>query len=556
MPKSTQREYDYVIVGAGSAGCVLADRLSEDPAATVLLVEAGPRDRSPYIHLPVGFYKLTGGNLTWGYETVPQVHANDRVIAFSQGKVLGGSSSINGMVYTRGNHADYDRWSEQEGCKGWSARDVLPYFVRAESNNRLLNRYHGAVGPLGVSDQYFTHQTTRLFVQAAQQYGLPYNHDFNGESQEGCGFYQVNTKNRRRSSTAASYLARARRRPNLTVETGAFVSRIVIEDGRAKGIELGLGKSLVTVTASTEVIVSAGAFGSPRLLQLSGVGSPGHLEPLGIRVAADVANVGENLQDHVDVDTIYKLRNIDSYDAYKSVFKRALAGLEYLLFGGGPASSNIVEGGAFWYSAEREATPDLQFHFLPGAGVEESTPGLAGGYGCTLNSYFVRPRSRGSVHIRSADPLVLPLIDPNYWAEPYDLERSLDGLVLSREIMQQKIFRDFLESEQLPGPRVRSRAELIEFLRSYGRTAYHPVGTCRMGTDGASVVDAELRVRGVDCLRVVDSSVMPSLVSSNTNAATVMIAEKASDIISGKQPPAGNAASSRQERSTTERVLS
>lgn len=535
MPTLSDHSFDYIIIGAGSAGCVLADRLSEDPHVRVLLLEAGPEDRSPYIHMPVGFYKLTGGNLTWGYQTTPQRHANGRRIAFSQGKVLGGGSSINGMVYTRGNAADYDRWVNDEGCPGWSSLEVLPFFLRAESNNRLLNGYHGVEGPLGVSDQTFMHPTTRLFAQAAQQFGIPFNHDFNGAVQEGCGFYQINARNGRRSSAAAAYLLRARSRKNLRVETAAFVSRIVVESGKARAVEFSIaGSALTRATASREIIVSAGAFGSPKLLMLSGIGQAENLRQHGIDVVTNLPGVGQNLQDHIDVDTIYKLKNITSYDAYKSPLKKLKAGLEYLLFGGGPVTSNIVEGGAFWYSTAKPETPDLQLHFLPGAGVEESTPGLAGGSGCTLNSYFVRPRSRGTVTLTDADPRSAPLIDPNYWADPYDLERSLDGLRLSREIMAQTVLREYIEGEQLPGPQVQSRDELTDFLRAFGRTAYHPAGTCKMGGDDMAVVDPELRVRGIDGLRVVDASVMPSLVSSNTNAATIMIAERASDLIAGK----------------------
>ena len=525
--------FDYIVVGAGSAGCVVADRLSEDGGSSVLLIEAGPRDNSPFIHMPVGFYRLTGGALTWGYETVPQRQANNRRIPFSQGRVLGGSSSINGMVYTRGNPADYDRWAVA-GCGGWTYAEVLPDFKRAEDNNRLFNDFHGSGGPLGVSDPVHTHRLSRLFVKAAQQRGIAYNSDFNGAIQEGCGLYQINARDGRRSSAAAAYLSRASGRKNLQIATGTLVTRVQIERGRAVGVEYVTGGRSQSARANREVILSAGAFGSPKLLMLSGIGPADHLRSLGMPVVVDSPSVGRNLQDHVDVDTIYELKQINSYDVYRAPFMKMKAALEYFVFGGGPVSSNIVEAGAFWYSADSAATPDLQLHFLPGAGIEESTPSAARGSGCTLNSYFLRPRSRGSVRLQSSDPRIPPLIDPNYWDDPYDLDRSLDGLLLSREIMAQPILREFIAGEQLPGATVKSREQLIAFLKAYGRTAYHPIGTCRMGDDELAVVDPKLRVRGVDHLRVIDASIMPSIISSNTNAATMMIAERASEFICGR----------------------
>jgi choline dehydrogenase len=528
--------FDYVIVGAGSAGCALANRLSEAADARVLLLEAGPSDRSLYIRMPVGFYKLTGSRLTWGYQTVPQRHANNRSIAFSQGKVLGGSSSINGMVYTRGNRVDYDRWAQHEGCAGWSYANVLPYFKRAEDNNRYLNEYHGEGGPLGVSDPRFTHPLSRLFIKAAQQRGIPFNADVNGAVQDGCCLYQTNTRNGRRSSSASAYLAQAGARPNLHIQTGSNVLKLLIEAGHAVGVEYVARGRVVRVNATREVILCAGAVGSPRLLMLSGIGPATHLRSVGVDVQVDLPGVGRNLQDHIDVDTVYRLKGVPSLDVYKRLRMRLWAAMEYFLFGGGPVASNVVEAGAFWRSAHSVGPPDLQLHFLPGAGVEESTPGLSGGSGCTLNSYFLRPQSRGSITLQTADPRAAPLIDPHYWEQPSDLERSLDGLMLCREIMDQPVFRQHIDKEQLPGPHVRTRGELVEFLRAFGRTAYHPVGTCKMGSDEMAVVDTELRVRGVEKLRVVDASVIPSIVGSNTNAATIMIAERASDLIRNRIP--------------------
>ena len=398
--------FDYIIVGAGSAGCVLADRLSEDGDAAVLLIEAGPADSSPFIHMPVGFYRLTGGALTWGYETVPQRQANNRRIPFSQGRVLGGSSSINGMVYTRGNPADYDRW-ELAGCGGWAYAEVLPYFKRAEDNNRLFNDFHGSGGPLGVSDPVHTHRLSRLFVKAAQQRGIAYNSDFNAAVQEGCGLYQINVRDGRRSSAAAAYLSPASSRKNLRIATGALVTRIQIERGKAVGVEFVTRGRTHSAGARQEVILSAGAFGSPKLLMLSGIGPADHLRGLGVPVVVDSPSVGSNLQDHIDVDTVYQLKEIDSYDVYRTPLMKMKAGFEYFLFGGGPVSSNIVEAGAFWYSSEfgANARPTIPF---PSGGGRRGKHAECGA-GLWLHPQFVFPaatkqRERQAPIVRSPYP--------------------------------------------------------------------------------------------------------------------------------------------------------
>jgi choline dehydrogenase len=529
--------YDYVIVGGGAAGCALAARLSEDANIRVLLLEAGPADTDPYIHMPVGFFKMTSGPLTWGYHTAAVAETQKRQIPFAQGRVLGGGGSINAMVYTRGQDADYDGW-ERDGCTGWGFRDgVLPYLRRMEDNERLCNEYHGVGGPLGVSDLITVNELTKAFVLAGQEAGMPHNSDFNGAQQAGVGVYQVTQRNGKRCSAAVGYLRDARPRPNLTIRTDCLVSRVVIENSRAVGVEFaprGARANVEIARAEREVIVTAGAIGSPKMLMLSGIGRPEDLERAGIKPVHALSGVGQNLQDHFDIDIVYELNGPYSLDKYAKKHMMLLAGLEYKLFNKGPVTSNIAEGGAFWYSDSSVPTPDLQFHFLPGAGVEAGVPPVPSGSGCTLNSYFLRPRSRGSVTLHSADPGDAPVIDPAYIRDPYDLKVAVEGIRQSREIMSQGALRKYIKSEHFPGGKVRSQAEYELYAKQYGRTGYHPVGTCKMGVDEASVVDPQLRIHGIAGLRVADSSVMPRIVSSNTNAPTLMIAEKAADLIRGR----------------------
>jgi len=526
--------FDYVIVGAGSAGSVIAARLSEVPEARVLLIEAGGADSNPYIHMPVGFYKMTSGGLTWGYRTAPQRHANNREIPYAQGRVIGGSSSINAQVFTRGCPEDYDHWAKDFGCAGWAFDDVRPYFLKMEDNDTLSGPFHGIGGPLGVSTPA-AHPLTRAFVQACQQFGMPYNPDFNGPHQAGAAAYQTTTRNARRCSAAVAYLRPALGRPNLTVRKDVLVSRIVVENGRAVGVEIVEAGRPTLIRAESEVIVTAGAIGSPKLLLLSGIGPADALRKLGIAVAADLPGVGQNLHDHFGVDIVHELSGPYSLDKYNKPHWKALAGLEYLLFRKGPVASTIVEGGAFWYAEKDAATPDLQFHFLVGAGVEAGVPSIPSGSGTTLNSYTLRPRSRGSVTLRSADPADAPVIDPNFLADPYDVRVSTEGVRQSREIMMEPALRRYVRKEHFPGDRAKTPAELEAYVRQYGRTSYHPVGTCRMGVDRMAVVAPDLRVRGIEALRVCDSSIMPQLVSSNTNAPSMMIGEKASDLIRGNR---------------------
>ena len=528
--------FDYVIVGGGSAGCVLAARLSEDCAARVLLLEAGGKDNHPLIHMPVGFAKMTTGPYTWGFTTAPQKHANNREIPYAQARVIGGGSSINAEIFTRGHPSDYDRWAEQEGCDGWAFKDIRQYFLRSEGNTILAGEWHGTEGPLGVSNIPDPQPMTRAFVQSCQQLGIPYTPDFNGANQAGCGVYQTTTKNYRRCSAAVGYLKPVLSRPNLTLETGCMVKRITFEGSRATGVEYITSQGLRCVRATSEVIVTSGAIGTPKVMMLSGIGPAAHLKEHGIDVVHDLPGVGENLNDHFGIDIVAELNGHWSLDKYNKWHWAALAGIEYLAFKSGPITSNVVEGGAFWHSGVQGDVPDLQFHFLAGAGAEAGVPSVPdGASGITLNSYTARPKSRGTVRLRSKDPSALPVIDPNFLAEPDDLKTSVEGVKISREIFSQPALQKYVREIRFPDSSVGTQAEFEAYARQYGRTSYHPIGTCKMGTDEMSVVDTQCRVRGLDGIRICDSSIMPSLIGSNTNAPTIMIAEKASDMIRGNR---------------------
>lgn len=529
--------YDYIITGAGSAGCVLAARLTEDPEVKVLLIEAGGSDRHPFFHMPAGFAKMTKGIGSWGWSTVPQRHMKDRVLWYTQAKVLGGGSSINAQIFTRGNPKDYDEWSELDGCKGWSFRDILPYFKRSEDNQRFSNAYHGTGGPLGVSAPINPLPINEAFIRAGQEYGLPYNPDFNGATQLGVGHYQITVRNARRSSTAVEYLKPVRQRGNLTVITGRSVTRIVVEKGRAVGVELGAaGGATETIRCERDVIVSSGTIGSARLLMLSGIGPADHLTSVGIPVVHDLPGVGSNLQDHLDLYVIAECTGSHTYDSYASWYRALGAGIQYLLYKKGPVASTLFETGAFAYADDAARSPDVQFHLGLGSGIEAGVAKLKNN-GLTLNAAFIRPRSRGSVRLGSNDPAAMPLIDPNYFADPYDREISIKGLRIARELLQQPALKPFLLGERLPGPELVSDEDLFDYACRSGKTQHHPVGTCRMGHDAMAVVSPDdLRVHGISGLRVCDASIMPRLVSSNTNAATIMAGEKGSDIIRGREP--------------------
>lgn len=534
-----KQAFDYIILGGGSAGCVLAERLSAQPELRVLLVEAGGSDWHPFFHMPAGFAKMTKGIASWGWETVPQRHLNGRVLRFTQAKVIGGGSTINAQLYTRGHPLDYEAWSSL-GVRGWSWAEVLPYFKRSEDNERFHNEWHQWGGRLGVSNPVSPLPICEAFFQAGQELGIPFNPDFNGAQQEGLGYYQLTQKHARRSSAATAFLRPALDRSNLTVLRHRQALRLLMQGQRAVGVELAdRAGGREQLLCEREVIVSCGAIGSPRLLMLSGIGPAQHLEALGLTVQHPLEGVGSNLQDHLDLFVIAECNGHHTYDRFNHWHHAALAGLQYLLQRRGPAASSLFETGGFWYSdeAKRARSPDIQFHLGLGSGIEAGVASMPQG-GVTLNSAYLRPASRGTVRLRDANPSSAPLIDPNYWAAPQDREHALNGLRLARHIMRQPAIRRFLRTEVLPGERLRDDddAALFDYACANAKTDHHPVGTCRMGaaSDPQAVVSSDLRVLGLEGLRVVDASVMPFVPSCNTNAPTIMVAEKGSDLILGK----------------------
>ncbi len=529
-------EADFVIVGAGSAGCVMAARLSEDPGTKVILLEAGGEDSNMWIHIPLGFGKtFADPKVNWCYETEPDPGAGGRKIYWPRGKVLGGSSSINGMVYIRGQHEDFDLW-RQLGNPGWSSTDVLPYFRRAEHQTRGEDDFHATGGPLCVSDVTDGHPLCEAFIKACNEAGYPRNDDFNGAKQEGVGYHQTTTRNGKRCSTAVGYLHPVRNRTNLQVMTGAHTQKVLFEGKRAVGVAFRQSGADRSVRARKEVILCGGAIGSPQIMMLSGVGPAAHLAEFGIPVVHDVAGVGQSLQDHYSAPIKLKCSfPITLNDVMRSNFKKVKAGLDYFMFRRGPLT--VITGDVALFARTRPelSTPDIKFSIATFS-ADRPQDGLHPWSGFTVIAYQLRPESRGEIRLKSANPADSPSMRPNYLATATDQRTIVDGLKIARGLLGSSHMRPFIASEYLPGPDVVSDEQLLDYARNNGGTVFHPTSTCKMGSDAMAVVDSELRVYGVEGLRIVDASVMPTVVSGNTNAATIMIAEKASDLIRQKTP--------------------
>jgi choline dehydrogenase len=533
MQNPSQTQFDFIIIGAGSAGATLATRLTENSQFSVCLIEAGGKDKNPFIHIPFGLAFLSRlTSLGWEYDTEPQSHLNNRKLFWPRGKVLGGSSSLNAMCYIRGVPEDYDRWSDM-GAKGWDWQTVLPYFKKSEKQQHGESELHGGDGYLSVSDLRHTNPLSDSFVDAAEQVGLAKVTDFNSREREGLGFFQVTQENGQRCSTAKGYLTPALARPNLTVLTKALVEEIQINDGVATGVKLQLNGKSIELTANKEVLLSAGAINSPQVLMLSGIGPKEHLTENDIKVKADLPGVGQNLQDHLDAIVQHHCKDRSSYAISPVLLPRYVKNaFNYLFKREGIFTSNVAEAGGFDKTVSAGDIPDIQYHFLPAILLNHGRS-TALGYGYGLHVCGLYPKSRGEIKLRSNKPTDQAMIDPNYLDHPDDQKVMIDGVRRARKILSAPSFEKYQSWEVGPGPDLQSDEEILSFLRNKSETIYHPVGTCKMGdiNDVMTVVDSELKVKGIKGLRVVDASVMPTLVGGNTNAPTIMIAERCADLI-------------------------
>lgn len=522
---------DYVVVGAGSGGCAVAARLSEDPSVRVVLLEAGARDWNPWLHVPIGYAKtMFHPTLSWNLETEPEPELAGRRIPWPRGRVLGGSSAINGLLYVRGQHADYDHW-RQLGCTGWSFEDVLPYFKRAEDQERGADALHGVGGPLAVSDLRERNPLALAFIEAAAQLGFSRNPDFNGPTQEGAGFYQVTARGGWRCSAAKAYLRPAAKRPNLAIVTGAHSTGLIMEGRRAAGVKVKRNGANLTVRARREVILCGGAIASPHLLLLSGIGPATHLQEMGITVVHDLPQVGRNLQDHFQARLAYRVNRPVSLNTRKhSLLGQFLMGAEFALRRSGPLTVSAGTAGLFARVLPGSETPDVQYHFLPFS-ADKGMQTLHPFPGMTISACQLRPESRGTITLASPDPHAKALIHANYLSTETDRRCMVEGVKLARRLAQTRAMSAWVEAEVVPGEAVASDADILTFIRQTGGTIYHPSGTCRMGGDAESVVDPALRVRGIEGLRVADAFIMPTVVSGNTNAACIMIGEKCADLV-------------------------